>query len=87
MVIIKEKKYEIPSHTERLKLCGNHITYIVIYMYIQKWKNESSKLVSIIWKCSEQNYQQTIDVTGTDLSRLRQQWESAAAEQCWQMTM
>ena len=44
---------------------------------------ETSKLVSIVWKCSEQNYQQTIDVTGTDLSRLRQQWESAAAEQCW----
>ena len=44
---------------------------------------EPSKLVSIVWKCSEQNYQQTIDVTGTDLSRLRQQWESAAAEQCW----
>ena len=43
----------------------------------------STKLVSTVWTCPQQNHQHSVDISGTDLRRLRQRWETATDEECY----
>ena len=46
-------------------------------------RSEKSPVVKVVWESSMEMLREYVDITGTDLSQLRQSWESSTAEECW----